>query len=275
MDIRINAFNGNRETVRPTDSAKSHSTVGEEIRIALEDKLAIENQKEKLQQQNVFYLPEEEPSLMRPSLKSLYQQDGDKSEDKSVFLTQRLVSASGQFEVRQVLSDVNKNLLELKMKETYAKGEDAEKLRAMIQKLEKLIRRARRKIDDISDEDQKKIRIAHAERQKKIERANEIKDELRAEINKRIRREKGYLTENTQESLLQIETDVAQFAAQSAVEQEIAQQAEAIASAEIMSENMAVSFSGEDNTAAVPTGEAGFDGGNLSLGEPDVGIVTE
>jgi len=125
-----------------------------------------------------------------------------KPQDGSSKLTKRLVAALGQFEVRQVISSANKNLMSLRMIAAAGNGEDAKLARSYIKKLEKLINRASRKLEDLNKEDILKFQQARANQQKQKQRVEEIKAELRKKQHTRMARENGYLLEDLQENIL-------------------------------------------------------------------------
>lgn len=120
-------------------------------------------------------------------------------EDDTAQLTARLVSATVQMEVRQIIAQASKNMLGLRMAAAASSGPEAEKAKTVLRKIEKLIDRADRKIEDLNKEDSLKFQQKRAEQQKHESRADEIKAELRRKIRERMNRERKYLTEGENE----------------------------------------------------------------------------
>ena len=103
----------------------------------------------------------------------------DKPKDTSSQLTQRLVGAKGQFEVRQVIASASSELVKLRIAAAGCKGKEAEAVRSYIRKLERLISRAGSKIKDLDKEDMMEIQKARAQKKQQLRRVEEIKAELR------------------------------------------------------------------------------------------------
>jgi len=163
-----------------------------------------------------------------------------KPQDGSSKLTKRLVAALGQFEVRQVISSANKNLMSLRMIAAAGNGEDAKLARSYIKKLEKLINRASSKLEDLNKEDILKFQQARAKQQKQKQRVEEIKAELRKKQHARMARENGYLLGDLQENILGTKDTANAPMPVSGVTSEaaIAAQAETIAAAEMAAGNI-------------------------------------
>lgn len=120
--------------------------------------------------------------------------------DNSSQLIRRLVAAISQFEVRQVVSEASKNLVELYMAAATGDADTAKAARAIIRKLEKTIKRGYRKMADLGKEENMKLKQIRAEQKKERQRAKEIGKELREHIRKRKIREKRYLNERDDEN---------------------------------------------------------------------------
>lgn len=202
---------------------------------------------------------------------SKFEVSTSKPEDNSSKLTQRLVAAMGQFEVRQVVADAQKDLINLRMVAVVGKGDDAKLAESYIKKLEKFLRRADRKLDDLGKEDTMKLQRVRLEQQKQKKRAEEIKAKLHRKQSERRARENGYLLEDIQEQMLgQIGPYNPAAQQDFASEAAIAAQAEAIATAEISAES--TGFSGGDIAmgvsveASTATETGGGTGGDVSAG---------
>ena len=112
--------------------------------------------------------------------------------DDSGRLTRRLVSSSSQDEVRSLVSEAYHNLSEL-YQSAMGGGPESAKAWAAIKRLNKLIKRAYRKISDLNREDTLRVRKRRAEKRQEEARAKQIKTELCRRIQERKTREKGYL----------------------------------------------------------------------------------
>ena len=110
-------------------------------------------------------------------------------EDPTRRLTRMLVAARTINEVHSVLSEAFKKMGDI-IQAAASGDEDA---RRILGRLNKLIRRATRKVSDLNKEDQTRIKEANA-RKKEIEQlARQLELELKQRIAERKRREKGYL----------------------------------------------------------------------------------
>ena len=112
-------------------------------------------------------------------------------EDASGRLTRMLVSAKSSIEVQNVLSQAYKNLGDALT--AAASGDD--KAMEVVRRLNRLIRRANRKIRDLSKEDETRIKQKRAEKKKLEQLSKQLKDELKRKIAERKQRERKYLTE--------------------------------------------------------------------------------
>lgn len=115
------------------------------------------------------------------------------SKDNSGSLTKRLVSAETPEEVRLVLSEAFQNLAELRLASMSEDPKEARAAMAGIKRLNRLIRRAQRKLSDLGKENLLRQKTRQAEKQQQEQRAEEIKQELRRRLIERKSREKGYL----------------------------------------------------------------------------------
>ena len=110
-------------------------------------------------------------------------------DDASGRLTKRLVAAQSKEEVQTILAEAYKNLGEaLKA----AAGGDEEAIK-VIKRLNKLIRRATRKVRDLDKENDLRQKTKKAEKEQLELLAKQLKDELKRRIEERKKREKNYL----------------------------------------------------------------------------------
>jgi hypothetical protein len=114
--------------------------------------------------------------------------------DISGSLTSRLVAAQHQDSVRLVISEAYKSLGEW-MKIAMGGGKEAEKAFAVIKRLNKVIRRASRKIADLNKEDVVRSKQKRAERKNEEPEARRLKAELRRRLGERKQRETRYLAD--------------------------------------------------------------------------------
>ena len=187
----------------------------------------------------------------RASINDKFALHTSKPRDSSAQLTKRLVASTGQFQVRQVMSEANKNLVGLRMAAAGAEGKDAARIQSYIRKLETLLTRARRKIRDLDSEDALKITQARAQKKKQQKRVEEIKEELRKKLVERKARENSYLIGKLQDKMLGLTNlNNKQDPTSEAL---IAAKAEALAAAETATGG-AGSDAGGDGAADVSTG---------------------
>lgn len=116
--------------------------------------------------------------------------------DVSGQLTARLVAASMPFEVRGVMSSAQSQLTSLLVTAAMSEGKDAQLARSYAGKLQKLIMRARVKIDKLNDEALRSADKKRAESNKQQKRAEEIKNELRQKRQKRALREGAWMRQS-------------------------------------------------------------------------------
>ena len=110
-------------------------------------------------------------------------------DDASGRLTRRLVAAKTREEVHSILSEAYKNLGDAL---SAAAGGDDEALE-IVRRLNKLIRRANRKVGDLTKEDDIRRREKSAKKKELEQLAEQLKQELKRKIAERKRREKKYL----------------------------------------------------------------------------------
>lgn len=201
--------------------------------------------------------------------------------DGSSRLTQRLVSAVSQFEVRSVITKASTELMNARIAASLATGDDKKKAQAIVRRLEKVIDRATRKISDLQGEENLQRQVNQAQKAKQRQRADELKGELRAQKRRRQERERRYLQEagendrnDAMEGLGQGQPS-AQTEMDPASEAEIAAKAEAIAAMEVAVESAAgggdAGAGGE--AAATPAGQAGGDAAGAAVAAEGGGEV--
>lgn len=116
-----------------------------------------------------------------------------KPKDSAPGLTSRLVSASSEMQVGTVISEANTAMMGLRMVAALGKGEDAEKAKAYLRKLEKLVARARGKINQLKKEEILRGRHKKAEQNRQQKKAEKLKQELRKKASTRATRENAWL----------------------------------------------------------------------------------
>ena len=123
---------------------------------------------------------------MRPQ-----ESDGSKSgvDDPTRGLTRRLVAARTTIQVQNVLRDAFKAMGDL-IKAAASGCDDAD---AILRRLQRLIRRATRKVRDLQNEDDIRRKEAQARQREMENLARMYEEELRRRIAERRRREEGYL----------------------------------------------------------------------------------
>lgn len=203
-----------------------------------------------------------EPLCYADHVKNQFGIHNSKPKDSASQLTQRLVAATGQFEVRQVVADAGSNLIQLRLIAAIGKDGDAQKARAYIKKLERLLDRAGRKIKDLDNEELLRVRKKKAEQKRMQKRAEQIKEELRKKQIARLARENSYLLDDLHDRILgpgipgrrKKEAADSSAAVDGVTEAAISAEAESIAAAEIAVES------------AAPSGDSGG-AGELSAGD--------
>lgn len=176
-------------------------------------------------------------------------------EDSSGALTRRLVAAGDQFEVQMILSEAFKNMTGLRMIAAMGSGDDAKTAKTYLRKMEKVVRRGRRKIKDLGKEEALTRNQIRAEREHQKERAREIKAELRKRMLERKRRENGYLKDAQEEQAAKSSGKDAEL--DPASEAQLEAEAQAMAQAEVAVES----------SSGGGAGETGGTGGDAGSGE--------
>ncbi|MDR1702210.1 MAG: hypothetical protein LBR56_05500 [Sporomusaceae bacterium] len=227
-------------------AAAEKNKIAEQLLFAeedIEDILEISEESKKKLQELLGQLEEK---------KSLYEMSESKPSDSSGPLTQRLVSALGQFQVRQVIADANKALLSLRVI-AGGNGKHAALARAYARKLEKLLVRADRKIEDLDKEDGLKSQKSRAEKLNHEKRIEEIKKELRKKELERRMRENGYLLEAAQDKMPGTDPTAFNITTQDAA---LTSQAESMAAAEPSSPTISSGGEAGGETASAGTAAA-------------------
>lgn len=184
-----------------------------------------------------------------------------KPEDSAARLMRRLVGATSQFEVRNIMSNASKDILSLRFIAAMGEGEDKAKAQQFLAKLEKLIDKASKKIENLNKEDMLRIEQVRVDQKKQADRAEQIKAELRRKRDKREREEQKWLRDSENESVQETAAEgFASFMPNAASEAEIAMQAEAQAAMEIAMETSG-GFEGGDAAGFSAGAGASSDGG--------------
>ena len=168
--------------------------------------------------------------------------------DHSGRLTRQLVAAQFQSEVYSIITEAHKNLADWLRA---AAGGDG-KAMAVIKRLNKLIRRASRKVGDLNKEDLVRQKRQRAERKEQENIAQQLRAELRRKTEERKKREKGYLRDEQRIGTIQPHFPKPMSPAEL--------EAKILALSAAM--DQAASFAG-----AEPAGVAGLDGGETAAAE--------
>jgi hypothetical protein len=134
-------------------------------------------------------------------------QGADGPQCNSAALTRRLVAASMQFVVNNILGDAYGALVNLRVAAAQVPEEDRDAYDAAIRRLNVLVNRAHRKLGDLNKEDDLRLKQHKAERRREADRAEAIKAELRRRIRERQERERGYLNETGDDTPLDAGTE--------------------------------------------------------------------
>lgn len=193
----------------------------------------------------------------------------DKPKDTSSQLTQRLVGAKGQFEVRQVIASASSELVKLRIAAAGCKGKEAEAVRSYIRKLERLISRAGSKIKDLDKEDMMEIQKARAQKKQQLRRVEEIKAELRKKRVGRRAKENSYLIEGMHDRIFgrQEYDDYADPAYM-----DVASEAQIDAQAVVMAAAEAMAAGGAEGGVTMEAGAGGGIGGEAAGAPAEGGI---
>ena len=109
-------------------------------------------------------------------------------------LTQRLVSATGQFAVRQIIAEANGELLDLRLALAFAQdASERDAILAVIRRFDRLMARSFRKIRDLDQEDMLRLEKTRAKREDKDDLAHDLSKELHRRVRERMAREERYL----------------------------------------------------------------------------------
>lgn len=226
-------------TAQRDGDAASTVTVTVETERENTDQVAI-NWKEWQEQQKQ---KEELPVMNYSDMVAKYQVKVSKPTDSSGQLTQRLVAASTDFEVQNVIAKASSSMISLRMIAAMGEGEDKEKARQYLRKLEKVMDRASGKLKDLRNETDLDVQRRRAEKQKETRRAEEIKAELRQRRRVRKSKEERWLREAQLGEMPGFKPagkapDDSADRLDAATEAEIAIEAEAMAAAEVSAESV-------------------------------------
>lgn len=192
--------------------------------------------------------------------KHKFKIEAPKPKDKTAELTAMLVAAKGPFEVRQVLSKASSHMLQLRLA-SMGDSDNAKLARALLRKMERLIDRGYRKIENLNNETLAQARQKKAEQNKQHRRAQEIKQELQKKRSLRESREKAWLSESTQDSIFGLTRGEysawEQQRLQAAEEARLQAVAEAVAAMEIAAEAAADGEAATGDAATPAGGEGG------------------
>ena len=107
-------------------------------------------------------------------------------------LASELANCQTKLDVQQVSSKAMRALANLRMAGALSEGKDKEKIAQMIRRMQKLIKRVRIKMKNLTKEEELQNRQKKAEEERKEQEARQIRDELRNRRNKRQREERDY-----------------------------------------------------------------------------------
>lgn len=196
-------------------------------------------------------------------------------QDSSARLTRRLVGATMEMEVRNVMVEAGQALTKLQIASATCEKGDKAKIEAMIRRIKKVLDRGGQKIKDLGNEQVLQARQKNAKAARQEARAEKLKDELRRRQAKRRDKEQGYLREADQQTL----SDATQQAvAQSggrvkldaASEAQIEAEAQAMAAAEVAAGGGDVAVGGDiavSGGEVAAGGAAAAEGGGAEGGE--------
>ena len=179
------------------------------------------------------------PGEQRDAVNGVNSSGSTPLDDNSATLTRRLVAAKRMLQVQDILGDAFKDLINLRKAAATGDEETAKAARAIIRKLEKLVRRGNRKISDLNNEDRMRRERDKAALELKKQRAKEIAAELRTQIRKRKNREQGYLDELMRDAIMGATKNQISQQLDAATEAKIAAMADAKAAAEVMAASSA------------------------------------
>ncbi len=208
-----------------------------------------------------------------------------KPTDSSGALNKRLVAALSQMEVQQVISSASKDLISLRVAAAMCSDkDDAQAIKAIVRKLEKIVTRGQRKIRDLTQEEGMQQKEIQARQRKEEQRADEIKKELREYIRERKRREKKYLRETEEKQNASNPAQASPPGTQNqeldaATEAQIAALAEAQAAVEVSpgsgGDTGGGDFGGSGGTPASPSSEGATGGSADAAGGGEAAASAE
>ena|GEM_PF-3406622 len=185
-------------------------------------------------------------------------------EDNSGNLTRRLVSARNTFVLHTIIGDAFKDLGELRLALAMSDGEDADTIRQIIRRLERVIRRGNRKITELNREAALERKQDRALERDEQQRAEKIENELRRRIIRRRNREQGYLDELMREQINGAKADAKEIL-DAVTEAKIAAKARAIVAAQSSAASSGGASSSGGLAAPALAGAAGGAEGGASL----------
>lgn len=112
-------------------------------------------------------------------------------------LASELANSETKFDVQNVSSKAMRALANLRMSGALSEGEDKKKIAQMIRRMEKLLKRVRTKMKNLTKEEQLENQQKQAQERKKEQEARELRDELRTRRTKRRRDERNYALKET------------------------------------------------------------------------------
>ena len=175
-------------------------------------------------------------------------------QDNSPELTRRLRSATHMLPIQSVIKDAFKDMAELRLVVATGSDDDADRARAIIRRLERVVSRSSRKIRDLESEARMTRDKERALADEKVQRAREIERELTQRIRRRQQREREWVRSAERDAANctagQDDPIMISGSLSAAQKAQIAAQAAAMAAAEAAFDNM---MSG-----------SGFSGGGMS-----------
>lgn len=113
-------------------------------------------------------------------------------DDNVAQLASELANCQTKLDVQQVSSKAARALASLRMSGALSEGKDKEKIAQMIRRMQKLIKRARTKLKNLTKEEDLERRQKRAEEKKREQEARTLQNELRNKRNKRHKDEWDY-----------------------------------------------------------------------------------
>jgi len=182
--------------------------------------------------------------------------------DNSRRFTRMLVAAKTHMEVQDVLSAAHKDKMEL----IKAAAFGDEKAKAIIRKIDKVIKRGHRKMRDLSKEIQLLQRQQRAEKKEQDQIARQVREELKRAKLEREQRERKYLHEKDEDDDDENAPMISgpSMAATEAKIRALAQAMADLKTSSVGSGNAAQSDAGTVSTADISGGEAAIAGGEAT-----------